>query len=102
MVAEPGGPLAQPLAELGVGWVLVYRDQPGAADLDTSGLTPTVEGTDVALYRVPGVDEEPRARPGGAAVVAVADALWALAGVIGAVGAVFTLRRRRREKVTDG
>jgi hypothetical protein len=101
VVAEPDGPLAEPLAELGVGWVLVYRDQPGATELDTSGLTPTVEGADVALYRVPGVDEEPGARPQGAVVVAVADVLWALTGLVGVLGAVFTLRRRRRENVTD-
>ncbi len=103
VVAEPDGPLAQSLAKLGVGWVLVYRDQPGATDLDTSGLTPTVEGADVALYRVPGVDEEPAARPGGAAAVAAADVLWALTGLVALLGAAAcTLRRRRREKVTGG
>jgi hypothetical protein len=102
VVAEPDGPLAQPLAELGVGWVLVYRDQPGAADLDTTGLTTVVEGPDVALYEVPGVDDRPVARPRGTAAVAVADVLWALTGLVGVLGALITLRRGRRQKVTDG
>jgi hypothetical protein len=35
-------------------------------------------------------------------VVAVADVLWALTGLVGVLGALITLRRGRRQKVTDG
>ena len=77
VVTDPHRPLARPLAGLGVGWVLVYRDQPGAADLDTTGLTVVVDGPTVALYRVPDVTLSSSGPSTTAvAVVAVADVLW--------------------------
>ena len=102
VVAEPQGPLADRLAALGVGWVLVYRDQLGAADLDTAGLTPEVEGPDVTLYRVRGPVREAPEADRAVVVVAAADGLWALAGLVGVLGAaVTTVRRRASREVTD-
>lgn len=46
-------PPADVLAPLGVGWVLVYLDDPDADDLDLTGLTQEYAGPDVALYSVP-------------------------------------------------
>lgn len=42
-----------PLRRAGIGWVLVYRDQPGAQNLDTSSLRPVVSSPEVRLFRVP-------------------------------------------------
>ena len=101
VLAEPQGPLADRLAALGVGWVLVYRDQLGAADLDTAGLMPEVEGPDVTLYRVRGpVREAPKADR--AVVVAAVDGLWALAGLVGVLGAAVTTTRRRASREVTG
>lgn len=64
---ETGSPAAV-LPGLGVGWVLVWTDDPGAADLDLTGLEPVVTGDDVALYRTPepvaGVAQVPAATRG--------------------------------------
>jgi hypothetical protein len=103
VVADPSAPMADRLAGLGVGWALVYRDQAGAEDVNTTGMTLVIEGPDVALWAIPDVDLE--AGPGtvsgpgeGAIRVVVAvDAAWALAGLAGVLGAgVITLRRRPR------
>lgn len=45
---------AQPLAAEAVGWVLVYRDDPQVAALSLDGLETVVDGSALALYRVPG------------------------------------------------
>lgn len=55
---EVGGALAEAapaeaLPDLGVGWVLVYLDDPDADRLDLTGLTEEYAGPDVALYSVP-------------------------------------------------
>jgi hypothetical protein len=81
--------------------VMVYRDQPGAADLDTTGMSLVVDGADVALYRVPGADLDHGTEHGRAtiAVVVAADALWAIAGLVAIVGVgVVAVRRRRRAR----
>ena len=98
-MADPDGPLAEPLARLGVGWVLVYRDQPGAADLDTTGMSLVVDGRRRGAVPGPGRrDARRRHRPGSAstAVVVAADALWALTGLVAMVGAGVVAVRRRR------
>jgi hypothetical protein len=42
------------LAPLGVGWVVLYPDDPDAPLVDTSGLEQVLDGEHVALFRVPG------------------------------------------------
>jgi hypothetical protein len=86
----------------------VYADQPGAAELDTSGLTPVVDGSDVRLFRVPGADREPESSvdsAGPVAVVAVAavDAAWGVALLGGLLGGLIVAVRARRlsREVTD-
>ncbi len=89
-----GGPVAEDLAGLGVGWVLVYLDQPGAGDLDLTGTERVVDGPDVALYRVP--DVETRVRQAHVGWVVGLDVLWGLAWLTGlAVGLRMSTKRRR-------
>ena len=65
VVAEPDGPLGRGRSRSsGSAGSWSTATSPGPTDLDTAGLTPVVEGPDVALYRVPGVDDGPAARPG--------------------------------------
>ncbi len=52
--ALDAGPPAQTLPALGVSWVVVYPDDPEAAQLDLVGLRPVRIGTYASLYRVPG------------------------------------------------
>ena len=91
------GPVADRLAALGVGWLLVYRDQPGADTVDTTGATPVVDGPEIALYRVPGVDQDPTTGPGDVAVVTTVtlDGGWAVAGMVGMLSALVMATRRR-------
>ncbi|MFC6345356.1 hypothetical protein ACFP8W_25455, partial [Nocardioides hankookensis] len=49
-----GADRAAALADLGVGWVLVYPDDPDAPDVDLDGLDLVVDGGDLQLWRVPG------------------------------------------------
>jgi hypothetical protein len=108
VVADSSRPVADALARLGVGWVLVYRDQPAADALDTDGLTAEVTGPDVTLYRVTAADVTalpPVRRPVAVGVVVAADLLWLVAG-LGAGVTAFVLhsragpdgRRRRRSQ----
>ncbi len=107
-LARTDVPLAESLAAADVGWVLVYADQPGAAELDTSGLTPVVDGSDVRLFRVPGADREPEssvdsAGPVAVAAVAAVDAAWGVALLGGLLGGLIVAVRARRlsREVTD-
>jgi hypothetical protein len=84
------------LRAAGIGWVLVYRDQPGADGLPTAGLRLVVDSPEVRLYRVPG---DPAAAPGDAApqwVVATTagvDILLLLGLLVAAGVLVWGLRR---------
>jgi hypothetical protein len=104
VVDDPSGPLAEGLASVGVGWALAYRDQPGAEDVDTTGMTLVVEGPDVALYAVPDVDLDADAStvsgPGEGAILVVAavNATWGLVGVAGVLGAGAVMLRRRSRR----
>lgn len=49
-----GGGAARELGALGIGWVLVYPDDPDAASVDADGLVPTYADSAVTLYEVPG------------------------------------------------
>ncbi len=88
-------PPAEALAPLGVGWVLVYLDDPDADDLDLTGLTEEYAGPDVALYSVP--DARPEQNVGGSAdrwLVVLADLAAAL--LVGAAAVVRITSRKRR------
>lgn len=97
-------PLTQ-LGDLGIGWVLVYRDDRGAAKLDPQGLQPVYSDRWLALYRVPGVTEAGHAGPRERAVVIGAHLLYATLGLGAAGWALVTvaqrLRRRRSESATS-
>jgi hypothetical protein len=94
-VLGAGAPVAEDLVELGVGWVLVYLDQPGAGDLDLTGAERVVDGPDVALYRLPGVDAGADHAPTG--WVVGLDVLWGLAWLGGLAGALGMATKRRRD-----
>ena len=88
---------ARVLPGLGVGWVLVYLDDPDVDELDLAGLTEEYAGADLALYSVPGVDDAPddpdRARRWG---VVLADLLAGLLVVAAAVASITSRKRQRR------
>jgi hypothetical protein len=96
---DPGGERER-LAALGVGWVLVYRDQPGASALDLDGLEPVERGTQVSLYRVPGpvaaYDEDHSVA--SVVTVAAVDAAWLLAGLVAGLLALLESVSRGRGK----
>jgi hypothetical protein len=96
------GPPGPALAPLGVGWVLVYADQPGAEGLDRTGLDAVVDGPDVTLYRVSDAVNLTRSGPGTPAVVVVAaaDALWGVAWLM-ALALAAAWRRRRGRPAAD-
>jgi hypothetical protein len=86
------------LLRAGIGWVLVYRDQPGAARVPTSGLRLVVDSPEVRLYRVPG-DPAPApgaAAPDGVVIVALTVDVLLLLGLLGAAGVLLASRRRGR------
>jgi hypothetical protein len=96
-VIAAGGPVASELAGLDVGWLLLYLDQPGASGVDLTGTDPVVDGDDVVLYRVLGVDSGPEGPADAAVVAAVAvDALWGLAWLAGPGITLMMATRRRR------
>ncbi len=49
---DAGRSWARVAADAGIGWVLVYEDDPEAADLDLTGLTPVLRAKEMSLYRV--------------------------------------------------
>lgn len=82
---------ADVLPEYGVGWVLVYRDDPDADALDLAGLNLIVDDPDVRLYRVSGPEIETREQPLGRVVLVVLGDLAAI--VVLAGGALSQIRR---------
>jgi hypothetical protein len=64
-----GRTLVQAAADVGIRWLVVYRDAAGIPSL--SGLLPTYAGPDLAVYRVPGTVRATAAAPAPAAVAAV-------------------------------
>lgn len=94
-VLEGGSPAD--LAPLGVSWVVLYADDPDAAQVDTAGLERLLDGEHVRLYRVPGADVLDDPGPGAREV-----AVWgahllalALATTAAAVAAGARIRARR-------
>jgi len=94
-------PLLDALAEEGIAWALVYRDDPEADALDLTGLEPVYADDDLALYRVPGAAPSPSAGTGTATRVLVltvdaAVLLLVLGGLVVAVG-----RSRKRTRTAS-
>ncbi len=88
---------ADALAPLGVGWVLVYLDDPDADGLDLTGLTEEYSGPDMALYSVPGATSEPDEE--GRAdrwLVVIGDLIAAL--LVGVAAVVRITSRKRRSQ----
>lgn len=96
--ALASGSVADALVSSGVTWALVYRDDPGVADLDLTGLREVYADDDLALYRIdgvllgPGVDQPPSSTA-ERVLVGVADGL-ALVLVLPALG--WSVRRAAR------
>jgi len=88
------------LRSAGVGWVLVYADDPATANLDLGGLRPVAGGDDVLLYSLG--DADMIARPGVFTIAAVAagNGLTALL-VLASCGAAVSRRRGGREPLDD-
>ena len=86
------------LPAFGVGWVVVYPDDPAARDLDLTGLHQVYATPEVRLYAVPGAAGVPEPEAWRRVAVATAD-LLALLTVLGAavvrLAAWRTLRGRR-------
>jgi hypothetical protein len=89
------GPPADVLPALGVSWVVVYPDDPEAAQLDLMGLEPVRIGEFVELYRVPGPIEMPAPESLGRRVAVWLAHLLALVVAGAAVATRITSRRER-------
>lgn len=87
---------ADVLPEYGVGWVLVYRDDPDAGALDLKGLNLIVDDPDVRLYRVSGPEIETREQPLSRVVPVMLGDLAAL--VVLAGGALSRIGRPTRTR----
>lgn len=92
------GPPAEVLPGLGVGWVLVYLDDPDVDRLDLAGLTEEHAGRDLALYSVPGPVADPAGDDGSRRLLVVlgdllAALLVAAAAVVGATSRKYGSRR---------
>jgi hypothetical protein len=92
--ALEGGTPAEVLAPLGVAWVLVYPDDPDAAEVDTAGLDPLGRSRSVELYRVPGAAVSELRDEGRAVVVWSAHALALLVALAAVATRIFTSRDR--------
>ena len=88
------GTPARVLPGLGIGWVVLYPDDPAARTLDLTGLEPVYAAPEVRLYAVPGASAAPAPDGWRRLAVAVGD-LLALLTLLGAV-AVGVLARRPR------
>jgi hypothetical protein len=83
------------LPGLGVGWVLVWTDDPAADDLDLSGLTEVVAGDDVALYRTPEPVADVAGVPSTTRAAVLAGDLLAVLLVAGAAALRLSSRKGR-------
>jgi hypothetical protein len=89
----PRDDLVPGLRALGVGWVLVHEGsvptQPSVPAAGLPGLDPVVDGPDVTLYRIAGVDpaDVPPGHPGRRTTLLVLDLVWLLVGLLCAAGA---------------
>jgi hypothetical protein len=86
---------ARVLPSLGVGWVVVYADDPAAGDVDVTGLRRVVATPDLTLYAVPGAVAAPATDAWRRVLVIGAD-VFALLVVVGAVVELGRPMRRAR------
>jgi hypothetical protein len=100
--AQPSaGQLADRLAGLGVGWVVVEAGTPGPPLPDLTGLRPVLAGPDVRLYQVPGQIRSAPADRGRTALVLGGDLLVGLLVAAAAVAkAGHAVRRLLHSPVT--
>jgi hypothetical protein len=82
----------------GIGWVVVYRDDPSAGDLDLSDLDPIYSDAELALYRVPGPAAPDNRVSWWRRATIVGGDLLTLAGALGA--ALVRIRPRRGSRRT--
>lgn len=92
-VLDDGGP-ARELGDLGVGWVIVYPDDPDADSVDVSGLEQRYADEVLELYRVPGVVEAGAPSRGDRVLLGLAYAASALVVAGAALGALLRARGR--------
>ncbi|MCW2736538.1 hypothetical protein [Nocardioides sp.] len=93
-ILERGGD-ARDLGALGIGWVVVYPDDPDAGTVDVDGLVPTYADSVLTLYAVP--DSVPFAGPPLIARALLA-AAYALVVVMLAAAVVRSSRQLRRQR----
>ena len=103
--AKVGDALAQDrpadvLPALGVGWVVVYADDPAAGDVDVTGLRRVLAGPQLSLYAVPGAVAAPEPASWRRLAVVGTDLLVLLVVLGSAVWAL--LERRSRDGVAAG
>jgi hypothetical protein len=93
------GTPAKVLPAFGIGWVVVYPDDPAAGDLDLTGLRQVYDSPEIRLYAVPGADVVPPPETWRRVAVTVGDllALSTLAWAVWvALSSWWTRRGRRR------
>jgi hypothetical protein len=95
-----GGTPSQVLPRFGIGWVVVYGDDPAAHDLDLSGLRRVIGSRDVSLYAVPRAGAVATPAPWRRALVVAVD-LMALLVLVSAVGLGLAARRTTRGGTTS-
>lgn len=69
------GRAADVLPSLGIGWIVVYADDPAAGDVDVSGLSRVFATPELSLYAVPGAAAVPEPDTWRRVVVVGADVL---------------------------
>ena len=85
---------AEALAATGIPWVVVYRDDPDADELDLSGLELRAETPEVAVYRAPAVADRHVAAAGPARWTVIAGTLLAALLVLLAAVTRVALRKQ--------
>ncbi len=90
---ERGRP-AEVLPRLGVGWVVVYADDPAAGKVDVTGLRRVLATPELSLYAVPAAEAMPSPATWRRVTVVGGD-LAALLAVLGALGLALTGTRSR-------
>ena len=99
--ALAAGPPAQVLPDFGIGWVVVYPDDPAAKGLDLTGLERVSATPEVELYAVPGATAVSTPDAWRRVAVAVGD-LAGLLMVLGAGAVGVSTRLKRRGDGTSG
>jgi hypothetical protein len=94
------GRAADVLGPLGVGWVVVYADDPAAGQVDVSGLHQVFTTPELTLYAVPGAAAAPQTATWRRVTVVAADILALL--VVLATAVVAALEQRRRASREPG